>query len=39
MSIHPDYQQMARRRIESEWRVLQKPKTVEYGSLFGGEAA
>jgi hypothetical protein len=30
---------MARRRIETEWRVPQKPKTVEYGPLFGGEAA
>jgi DNA modification methylase len=39
IELNPEYAEMARRRIETEWRVPQKPKTVEYGPLFGGEAA
>ena len=39
IELNPEYAEMAQRRIETEWRVPQKPKTVEYGPLFGGVAA
>lgn len=39
IELNPDYAHMARRRIETEWRVPQEPKQVEYGPLFGGEVA
>lgn len=39
IELNSEYAEMARRRIETEWRVPQKSKKVEYGPLFGGEAA
>lgn len=39
IELNPEYAEMAQRRIETEWRVPPKPKAVEYGPLFGGEAA
>jgi DNA modification methylase len=39
IELNPDYAEMARRRIETEWRVPQKPKVVSHGPLFGEDAA
>lgn len=39
IELNPEYAAMARRRIESEWRVQPKTKAVDLGPLFGGEAA
>lgn len=38
IELNPDYADMARRRIETEWRVPAKPKAVDHGPLFA-EAA
>jgi DNA modification methylase len=37
IELNPVYAEMARRRIETEWRVPQKPTTVDYGPLFDWE--
>ncbi len=39
IELNPDYADMSRRRIETEWRVPQKLEAVDLGPLFGGEAA
>lgn len=39
IELNPEYAEIARRRIETEWRVPQKPKHLDHGPLFGGEAA
>lgn len=39
IELNPEYAEMSRRRIETEWRVPQKPKEVDLGPLFSGEAA
>ncbi|MET3790676.1 DNA-methyltransferase [Aquamicrobium terrae] len=39
IELNPEYAEMAQRRIETEWRVPQKPKAADFGPLFGGEAA
>lgn len=39
IELNPEYAEIARRRIESEWRVPQKPEQIDHGPLFGGEAA
>ena len=39
IELNPAYAEMARKRIETEWRVVTKPKTVDHGPLFAGEAA
>jgi len=39
IELNPEYAEMARRRIETEWRVTPKPKKVDLGPLFNGEAA
>lgn len=39
IELNSDYAGMARRRIETEWRVQQRPAKIEYGPLFGESAA
>jgi DNA modification methylase len=39
IELNPVYAEMARRRIETEWRVPQRLAAVDYGPLFGPEAA
>lgn len=39
IELNPAYAEMARARIEAEWRVPQKPKVVDHGPLFSGEVA
>ncbi len=39
IELNPEYAEIARRRIETEWRVPQKPEQIDHGPLFGGEAA
>ncbi len=39
IELNPAYAEMARTRIETEWRVPAKPKAIDHGPLFGGEAA
>ena len=39
IELNPAYAAMARRRIEMEWRVPQKPITADFGPLFSGDAA
>lgn len=38
IELNPDYAEMARRRIETEWRVPQRPNATDFGPLFS-EAA
>lgn len=38
IELKPDYAVMARRRIEQDWRVLQKPSAPDFGPLFGAVA-
>ncbi|MFB9340530.1 DNA-methyltransferase [Aminobacter aganoensis] len=39
IELNPEYAEMSRRRIETEWRVPQKAISPDFGPLFGGEAA
>lgn len=39
IELNPTYAEMARTRIETEWRVPAKPKAVDPGPLFAGRAA
>lgn len=39
IELNPEYASMARRRIETEWRVPQRAVVANHGPLFGGEAA
>ncbi|WGD31227.1 site-specific DNA-methyltransferase [Ancylobacter sp. WKF20] len=40
IELNPDYAEIARRRIERDWKVLQAPASVDFGPLFAaGEAA
>jgi DNA modification methylase len=39
VELNPAYAEMARTRIETEWRVPAKPKSVDHGPLFAGEAS
>ncbi|MER8827208.1 site-specific DNA-methyltransferase [Mesorhizobium sp. M0938] len=39
IELNPTYAEMARARIEAEWRVPQKPTVVDHGPLFSGEVA
>lgn len=39
IELNPEYAEIARRRIETEWRVPQKLPDVDHGPLFGAEAA
>lgn len=39
IELNPEYAEIARRRIETEWRVPQRPVAVDHGPLFGAEAA
>lgn len=38
IEINPEYAAMARRRIETEWRVPQKTSPTDFGPLFGSAA-
>ncbi len=39
IELNPEYAEITRRRIETEWRIPQKPKQVDHGPLFAGDAA
>jgi DNA modification methylase len=39
IELSSDYVEIARRRIETEWKIPQKQATTDHGPLFGGQAA
>lgn len=39
IELNPEYAEITRRRIETEWKVPQKPKGADFGPLFAGSAA
>lgn len=39
IELNPEYADLARRRIETEWRVPQKPASIDHGPLFSEAAA
>lgn len=39
IELNPEYAEITRRRIETEWKVPRKPKDADFGPLFSGSAA
>ncbi|TIR88120.1 MAG: site-specific DNA-methyltransferase, partial [Mesorhizobium sp.] len=39
IELNPEYAEMARRRIETEWRVPPRARQIDAGPLFTQEAA
>jgi DNA modification methylase len=39
IELNPDYVEIARRRIETEWRIPRKQVVADHGPLFAGSAA
>ncbi|MBM7049704.1 site-specific DNA-methyltransferase [Rhizobium lusitanum] len=39
IELNPEYAEITQRRIETEWRVPQKPRAVDHGPLFAGGTA